>query len=165
MTSRPRLSTASRALGAQGAKAPERARLLDRFADFPAPLRAAAGAADRTPPDGEWSSEQVVRHLIAVEMRVHQVRLLDVAVHDVPAWSWTEPGPWDGEPDLDLDGVLTRFAELRASTVARIRASTTMVGAGPASTPRTACSMWRACSGSRPTTTPSICGASRRASK
>jgi DinB superfamily len=122
MTSRPRLSTASSAPGAQGAKAPERARLLDRFADFPAQLRAAGGAADRTPPDGEWSSEQVVRHLIAVEMRVHQARLLDVAVHDAPAWSWTEPGPWDGEPDLDLDGVLTRFAELRAATVARIRA-------------------------------------------
>jgi hypothetical protein len=122
MTSRPRLSTASSAPGAQGAKAPERARLIGRFADFPGPLRAAAGAADRTRPDGEWSSEQVVRHLIAVEMRVHQARLLDVAVHDAPAWSWTEPGPWDGEPDLDLDGVLTRFAELRAATVARIRA-------------------------------------------
>jgi hypothetical protein len=64
----------------------------------------------------------VVRHLIAVETIVHRARLLDVAVHDGPAWSWTEPGPWTGEPDLELDGVLARFAELRAGTVATVRA-------------------------------------------
>jgi hypothetical protein len=120
MTTRPRLSTASTA---KRAKALQHPRLVERFADFPTPLATAARAADGAPlADGEWTPEQIVRHLIAVEMVVHQARLLDVALHDTPAWSWTEPGPWEGEPDLDLDGVLARFAELRAATVARIRA-------------------------------------------
>jgi hypothetical protein len=102
MTTRPRLSTASTA---KRAKALQHPRLVERFADFPAPLATAARAADGAPlADGEWTPEQIV------------------ALHDTPAWSWTEPGPWEGEPDLDLGGVLARFAELRAATVARIRA-------------------------------------------
>ena len=100
-----------------------RASLVERFAMFPGRVAAAAQAADRTPrTDGEWTPEQVVRHLVAVETIVHQARLLDVAVEDVPAWGWTEPGPWLGEPDLGLAGVLDRFAELRAGTVASIKA-------------------------------------------
>ena len=103
--------------------APSRAALLERFAAFPERLVAAAHhAAEAAPIAGEWTPEQVVRHLIAVETIVHRTRLLDVAVHEAPAWSWTEPGPWLGEPDLDLDGVLARFAELRAGTVATVRA-------------------------------------------
>ena len=94
--------------------------LLERFTEFPGRVAAAARRASVIP--GEWTPEQVVRHLIAVEMVVHQARLVDVAVHDTPAWGWTEPGPWMGEPDLDLDGVLARFAELRAGTVATARA-------------------------------------------
>ena len=97
--------------------------LLDRFAAFPGRLEAAASDAPARPPiRGEWTPAQVVRHLIAVETIVHQARLVEVAVHDRPAWGWTEPGPWEGEPDLDLDGVLARFAELRAATVATVRA-------------------------------------------
>ena len=118
MTDRPKLSTTSTA---KGVKAPH-GRLVERLGAYPEPLARAARAADRAPADGEWTPEQVVRHLIAVETLVHQARLLDVAVHDTPTWSWTEPGPWEGERDLDLDGVLARFAELRAATVARIRA-------------------------------------------
>jgi hypothetical protein len=96
---------------------------VEHLADFPVRLSSAAKeAADAPRVEGEWTPEQVVRHLIAVETQVHQARLLDVAVHDTPAWTWTEPGPWEGEPDLDLDGVLARFSELRAATVARIRA-------------------------------------------
>jgi hypothetical protein len=94
--------------------------LLDRFATFPDRVADAARAASPIP--GEWTPEQVVRHLIAVETIVHQARLVDVAVDDRPSWGWTEPGPWEGEPDLDLDGVLARFAELRSATVARIGA-------------------------------------------
>lgn len=101
-------------------KAPTRKGLLDRFAAYPDRVASAARSAPRIP--GEWTPEQVVRHLIAVETIVHQARLLDIAVHDRPAWDWTEPGPWAGEPDLDLEGVLARFAELRAATVARVRA-------------------------------------------
>ena len=100
-----------------------RAELLRRFAAFPGVVDSAArDAASRPPIPGEWTPEQVVRHLIAVETIVHQARLVDVAVHDRPAWGWTEPGPWMGEPDLELDGVLARFAELRAATVATVRA-------------------------------------------
>jgi hypothetical protein len=101
-------------------KSTARDRLLDRSAAYPERVASAARAASPIP--GEWTPEQVVRHLIAVETVVHQARLVDIAVHDRPLWSWTEPGPWLGEPDLDLDGVLARFAELRAVTVARIRA-------------------------------------------
>ena len=97
--------------------------LLERFAAFPYRVDSAArDAASRPPIRGEWTPEQVVRHLIAVETVVHQARLVDVAVHDRPAWGWTEPGPWMGESDLDVDGVLARFAELRAATVATVRA-------------------------------------------
>ena len=101
-------------------KAPTRDDLLVRFAGYPERVAAAARAASAVP--GEWTPEQVARHLIAVETIVHQARLLDIAVDDRPTWDWTEPGPWMGEPDLDLDGVLARFAELRAATVARVQA-------------------------------------------
>ena len=107
----------------KGSPTAARKSLVERFASFAERLSNAARAADSAPPvDGEWTPEEVVRHLIAVEMEVHQTRLLDVAIQEGPAWAWTEPGPWAGEPDLDLDGVLARFAELRASTVARVRA-------------------------------------------
>ena len=116
MTTAPK-PTADRAVGRA------RTELLKRFAAFPSRVESAArDAATRPPVRGEWTPEQVVRHLIAVETVVHQARLLDVAVHDRPAWGWTEPGPWMGESDLDLDGVLARFAELRAATVATVRA-------------------------------------------
>jgi len=100
-----------------------RTALTKRFAAFPERVAAAARATNGTPPpDGEWTPEEVVRHLIAVETGVYQARLLDVAVNDNPKWSWTEPRPWPGEPDLDLDGVLERFAAMRAATVANVAA-------------------------------------------
>jgi hypothetical protein len=85
-------------------------------------VNAAQDAGTRPTLDGEWTPEEVVRHLIAVETGVHQARLLDVAIDDRPRWDWTEPRPWPGEPDLNLDGVLERFAAMRAATVATIRA-------------------------------------------
>jgi hypothetical protein len=115
-------STAKRTASKPAAPAGNKA-LLRRFETFPERVAEAAHAAAAAPPiPGEWTPEQVVRHLIAVETIVHRTRLLDVAVHDGPSWSWTEPGPWMGEPDLDLDGVVARFAELRAGTVATVRA-------------------------------------------
>jgi hypothetical protein len=97
--------------------------LIKRFAAFPERVAAAARATDGAPPtDGEWTPEEVVRHLIAVETEVYQARLLDIAINNDPKWSWTEPRPWPGEPDLDLDGVLERFAAMRAATVARVTA-------------------------------------------
>jgi DinB superfamily len=101
----------------------DRSTFLGRLADFPARLAPAAGAATGRPvPAGEWTVEQVVRHLVAVETDVHHSRLHDLATLETPSWTWQEPGPWSGQPGLDLDGVLVRFAELRAETVAAYRA-------------------------------------------
>jgi DinB superfamily len=100
-----------------------RSALIKRFAAFPDRLAATARATDGAPRrDGEWTPEEVVRHLIAVETDVHQARLLDVAINDGPRWAWVEPTPWQGEPDLALDGVLERFAARRAATVANVAA-------------------------------------------
>ena len=92
--------------------------LLAQLADFPDRLAAAARSALWRPvPDDGWSVEQVVRHLVAVEIDVHQARLRDLADEAQPTWAWQEPGPWPGEPGLDLDGVLGRFRALRGATV------------------------------------------------
>jgi hypothetical protein len=95
---------------------------LEILAAFPARLADAARAATGRPvPDGEWTPEQVVRHLVAVEAEVHQSRLRDVATLDRAEWSWTEPGPWTGEPGLGLDGLLERFAAAREATLETLR--------------------------------------------
>jgi hypothetical protein len=100
-----------------------RAELVATLAAFASRLAEAAhAAAVRTTPDGEWTPGQVVRHLIACEVEVHQARLADLATHDDPRWSWTEPGPWPGEPELTLDQLLERFAHLRAETIAIVDA-------------------------------------------
>ncbi|MEX2185095.1 MAG: DinB family protein [Chloroflexota bacterium] len=94
----------------------------ETFAGFPARLAVVAlAAAERPVPDGEWTPEQVARHLIAVEIEVHHRRVDDLAREPSPHWSWTEPGPWDGEPELGLAGVLERFTKVRAATVALAR--------------------------------------------
>jgi hypothetical protein len=98
-----------------------RAAALAGLAAFPARLAEAARvAAGRPVPDGEWTPEQVVRHLVAVERQVHQGRLRDLETQADPRWSWAEPGPWTGEPDLDLEGVLSRFAAARETTLATL---------------------------------------------
>jgi hypothetical protein len=98
---------------------PGRDDLLDALAAFPDRVAATARAAETRPvAPGEWTPEQVVRHLVAVESDVHQARLRDLATVDEPQWTWTEPGPWMGEPDLGLDGALQRFADLRSETLA-----------------------------------------------
>lgn len=97
--------------------------LLASLAAGPDRVAAAAGAAATHPvPPGEWSVDEVVRHLVAVETDVHQARLHDLATVAEPRWTWTEPGPWSGKPDLDLDGVVRRFAELRSQTLEAVGA-------------------------------------------
>ncbi|MFL5686729.1 MAG: DinB family protein [Chloroflexota bacterium] len=96
----------------------ERDERLERLASFPDVVADAAHAAAARPtPEGEWTPEQVARHLIAVDLEVHQRRLRDIAAEDEPSWSWQEPGPWPHEPGLGLDGVLERFAAVRADTL------------------------------------------------
>ena len=95
-----------------------RIELVERFASFPDRLAAAARAAVGRPvPDGEWTPEQVVRHLIAVEVEVRLAPPRDLAAGDEPRWSRTEPGPLPGFDDASLDDVLGCFGRLRASTV------------------------------------------------
>jgi hypothetical protein len=95
--------------------------LVAALAGFPERLAAAARtAADRPVPEGEWTPEQVVRHLVAVETGVHQARLRDLATIPDPRWDWVEPGPWAGEPNLGIEGVIGRFGTLRAATLATI---------------------------------------------
>lgn len=97
--------------------------LLATLAGFPDRLASAARSAVARPTlHGEWTPEQVVRHLIAVESGVHQARLRDLAGVAEPRWDWIEPGPWSDEPELRLDGVLARFAAHRATTLATIGA-------------------------------------------
>ena len=101
----------------------ERDQRLKRLAAFPDVVAGAArSAAVRPVLDGEWTPEQVVRHLIAVDLEVHQRRVSDLATQDGPSWSWQEPAPWTDEPTLGLDGVLDRFASVRGETVAMYRA-------------------------------------------
>ena len=102
----------------------ERAEILAGLAAYPARLADAAHAASGRPvPDGEWAPGTVVRHLIAVEVDVHQARLHDLASRDdEPRWTWIEPAPWAGEPGLDLDALLARFARLRTATLATVAA-------------------------------------------
>jgi hypothetical protein len=98
-----------------------RAELLAPLAAFPDRLGAAVRAAtDRPVPHGEWTPEQVVRHLIAVEVEVHQRRFADLDDDPDPRWDWAEPGPWPGEPELTLDELLERFAHLRRETIATL---------------------------------------------
>ena len=97
--------------------------LLASLAAVPDRVAAAArSAAVRPVAPGVWTAEQVVRHLVAVETDVHQARLRDLATIAEPRWTWTEPGPWSGEPGLDLDGVVRRFADLRGETLAIVAA-------------------------------------------
>jgi hypothetical protein len=88
-----------------------RSELLASLAVVPAEVATAARVADGRPvPDGEWTADLVVRHLIAVETEVHQARLRDLDTVEDPQWSWVEPPPWLGEPGLTIDELLDRFA-------------------------------------------------------
>lgn len=102
----------------------ERAALLASLRAFPGRLAIAARTAQAAGPlpPGVWGPDEVVRHLIAVEVDVHQARLTDIATVADPRWSWAEPGPWSGEPSLGLEEVLDRFASLRTATIATAEA-------------------------------------------
>jgi hypothetical protein len=97
--------------------------LVARLAAIPERLATVARAASPEPPaPGEWSPTEVVRHLIAVEREVWHSRLDQLAVEDHPHWPWAEPGPWPGEPDAGLEGVLAVYAAERALTIDKLTA-------------------------------------------
>jgi len=96
-----------------------RAGLLQRLADSPDRLEAAAVEADTPLPDRAWSAGQILGHLIAVEVQVWQTRLRQVAVEENPAWTWTEPGFGDGLA-LTTQELLAEFRASRASTLALV---------------------------------------------
>ncbi|MEO5884646.1 MAG: DinB family protein [Candidatus Limnocylindrales bacterium] len=100
-----------------------RGQIVAALAAFPARLTDVARAfadADRLNHAGEWGPNEVIRHLIAVELEVHQSRLHDLATSEEPQWVWAEPGPWPGEPERTLDELLDRFGALRAATLATV---------------------------------------------
>jgi hypothetical protein len=91
----------------------------DRLAQLPAVLAAAARAAPPgAPAPGEWTPSEIVRHLIAVELDVWQVRLRQLATEPHPHWVWAEPGPWPGAPGANLESLLATHAIERARTLA-----------------------------------------------
>jgi hypothetical protein len=99
-----------------------RAALVEAFAGFPERLGAAAlAAADRPVSTGEWGSAETIRHLIAVEDEVWQVRFGQIASGHHPQWTWTEPGLALGMVAASLAEMLATFAARRASTVATVR--------------------------------------------
>jgi hypothetical protein len=98
---------------------PEQRALRDRFAAVPESLaRAARSANSRPSAPGEWSSSDIVRHLIAVDQEVWEPRLRQVATENDPAWPWVEPDRWNGAPGASLDELLDEFAARRSSMVA-----------------------------------------------
>lgn len=100
-----------------------RSKLAETFAAFPARLAAAAHAAGGSPVTaGEWGPAEVVRHLIAVEREIHQVRLAQLAVEDDPHWRWWEPGPAREFEGVALDEILAGFAQVRGESVATVLA-------------------------------------------
>ena len=95
--------------------------LVDRLAAVPDRLSEVATSAP-APPPGEWTTSEVVRHLIAVEQEVWLPRLAKLETEEHPQWEWAEPGPWPGDPGATLDELLDRYRGLRAATLARLAA-------------------------------------------
>ena len=101
----------------------DRTELLEAFAGFPARLAVAIDTVAGVPvASGEWGPAENVRHLIAVEGEIWQARLALVAVEDGPRWTWVEPGLEPGFEGASVDEIVAAFGEVRAETVATIRA-------------------------------------------
>lgn len=91
----------------------------DRLAAVPGELaEVARSSPQESPAPGEWTPTQVVRHLIAVEEQVWQVRLRQLETEDHPRWAWVEPDQWLGATGAGLEEVLVTHAAARASTLA-----------------------------------------------
>lgn len=92
--------------------------LARRLVGGPARIRRAAiAAAEATPEPGNWTAQQVVLHLVAVETEVVQERLRQLSELDSPEWVWVEPGPAAPLDDESLADSLLRFAAARLATL------------------------------------------------
>jgi hypothetical protein len=97
--------------------------LLRRLADGQRRIGvAAATAAAAVPISGGWTAQEVVLHLVAVEVQVFQRRLLDLASPVAAQWTWTEPGPATMRRGETMAETSARFAIARAETLARVTA-------------------------------------------
>jgi hypothetical protein len=97
--------------------------LVERFASFPRRLAEVARLSEGRPvAPGEWTTTEVVRHLVAVESMVWQARLRDLATLEEPHWTRTEPGLGHGFKKASLDEALEAFTKARAATVEAVRA-------------------------------------------
>jgi hypothetical protein len=97
--------------------------LLRRLAAAPARVAEAATSGNpRESQPGEWTAQQVVLHLVAVEAGVFQRRLLDLRAAAVPTWSWVEPDPGGAPPGESIARSLERFALVRGQTLALVGA-------------------------------------------
>lgn len=97
--------------------------LLRRLADGQRRIGAAAATAARDVPiAGGWTAQEVVLHLVAVEVEVFQQRLLDLTSTVEPEWTWAEPGPARMRPGETMAETSHRFATARAETLAQARA-------------------------------------------
>jgi len=95
-----------------------RAGLARRLVAGPARIkRAAIAASTATPKAGEWTAQQVVLHLVAVEIGVFQQRLRELSELESPEWAWVEPGPAEPLDDESLGDSLIRFAAARLATL------------------------------------------------
>jgi hypothetical protein len=95
-----------------------RARLAGRLVAAPARLRRAALAAEGSPAGAaEWTAQQIVLHLVAVEEDVFQQRLLDLRDKGSPEWPWVEPGPAEARDGETLAESIVRFAGARLATL------------------------------------------------
>jgi hypothetical protein len=97
---------------------PEQRSLRDALAAVPDRLAAAIPRAARAPA-GEWTPEQVIRHLLAVDDEVWQPRLHQLETEPEPHWPWYEPGLSAATAD-GWAAVLDLFRASRARTVAQL---------------------------------------------
>jgi DinB superfamily len=100
---------------------PARRSLVLRLSAAPARFTAAAATWPTAEPrPGEWTAQQVVLHLVAVELEVFQQRLREIHQAAGPTWTWVEPGPASREPDETIAQSLDRFAAARARTLEEV---------------------------------------------
>ena len=99
---------------------PEQRALRDAVAGVPDRLAAIIPRAVQAPA-GEWTPEQVVRHLLAVDEEVWLRRLEMLETEPEPHWPWYEPGLSDVPAD-GWQAVLELFRASRAQVVAKLDA-------------------------------------------